>query len=119
MQLIIASRNLANAPCAQQILRSAHTVYLCVQNKQRLFHYTALTDWFLITETGRFYCAVRMEVINVIQVNFSLQSLKVPVNRANQFWDVNALAFTSKPASTTFRERVFGTRRVLRFTETC
>jgi len=33
-----------------QILRSAHTVYLCVlcgsQNKQRLFPYTALTGWF-------------------------------------------------------------------------
>ena len=33
------------------ILRSAHTVYLCVlcgsQNKQRLFPYTALTDWFI------------------------------------------------------------------------
>ena len=33
------------------ILRSAHTVYLCVlcgsQNKQRLFHCTALTGWFL------------------------------------------------------------------------
>jgi len=33
------------------ILRSAHTLYLCVlcgsQNKQRLFPYTALTDWFL------------------------------------------------------------------------
>jgi len=32
-------------------LRSAHTVYLCVlcgsENKQRLFPYTALTDWFL------------------------------------------------------------------------
>jgi hypothetical protein len=34
-----------------KIPRSAHTVYLCVlcgsQNKQRLFPYTALTDWFL------------------------------------------------------------------------
>jgi len=34
-----------------QILRSAHTVYLCVlcgsENKQRLFPYTALTDWFV------------------------------------------------------------------------
>jgi hypothetical protein len=34
-----------------KILRSAHTVYLCVlcgsENKQRLFHCTALTDWFL------------------------------------------------------------------------
>ena len=33
------------------ILRSAHTVYLCVlcgsESKQRLFPYTALTDWFL------------------------------------------------------------------------
>jgi len=33
------------------ILRSAHTVYLCVlcgsENRQRLFPYTALTDWFL------------------------------------------------------------------------
>jgi hypothetical protein len=34
-----------------QILRSAHTVYLYVfsgsQNKQRIFSYTALTDWFV------------------------------------------------------------------------
>ena len=34
-----------------KFLRSAHTVYLCVlcgsENKQRLFPYTALTDWFL------------------------------------------------------------------------
>jgi len=33
------------------ILRSAHTVYLCVlcgsENKQQLLPYTALTDWFL------------------------------------------------------------------------
>jgi hypothetical protein len=33
----------------QSVLRSAHTVYLCVlcgsENKQRLFPYTALTDW--------------------------------------------------------------------------
>ena len=33
------------------VLRSAHTVYLCVlcgsQNKQPLFPYTTLTDWFL------------------------------------------------------------------------
>jgi len=34
-----------------KILRSAHTVYLCVlcgsENKQRLFPYTALADWFV------------------------------------------------------------------------
>jgi len=32
------------------VLSSIHTVYLCVlcgsQNKQQLFPYTALTDWF-------------------------------------------------------------------------
>ena len=35
----------------QFCVRSAHTVYLCVlcgsENKQRLFPYTALTDWFV------------------------------------------------------------------------
>jgi hypothetical protein len=35
----------------QQFLRSAHTVWLRVlylsENKQRLFPYTALIDWFL------------------------------------------------------------------------
>ena len=46
------------------ILRSAHTVYLCVlcgsENKQRLFYCTALTDWLVfITETDCVYCAVR------------------------------------------------------------
>jgi len=34
-----------------EILDSAHTVYLCVlcgsQNKQQLFLFTALRDWFL------------------------------------------------------------------------
>jgi hypothetical protein len=39
------------------ILRFAHTVCLCVlcgsENKQQLFHYTTLTDWFVfMTETG-------------------------------------------------------------------
>jgi hypothetical protein len=35
----------------EDILRSAHTVCLCVlcgsENKQQLFPYTALTDWFV------------------------------------------------------------------------
>ena len=43
------------------ILRSAHTLYLCVlcgsQNKQRLFPYTTLTDWFV-------YSAVRTGYLN-------------------------------------------------------
>ena len=40
------------------ILRSAHTVYLCVlcgsENKQRLFPYTALTDWVFYARTQNF-----------------------------------------------------------------
>jgi len=38
-------------PSKPAIQRSAHTLYLCVlcgsENKQRLFPYTTLTDWFL------------------------------------------------------------------------
>ena len=46
------------------ILRSAHRVYICFlcgsENKQRLFHCTALTDWLVfMTETECVYCAVR------------------------------------------------------------
>ena len=51
---------------ARYVLRSAHSVYLCVlfgsENKQRLFHCTALTDWLVfITETECVYCAGRSE----------------------------------------------------------
>jgi len=42
---------LCTASLTFTIPRSAHTVYLCVlcgsQNKQPLFPYTALTDWFV------------------------------------------------------------------------
>jgi len=52
-----------------QILRSAHTVYLCIlcgsQNKQRLFPYTALTGWF-VSETETVYFAVRTGSVYVI-----------------------------------------------------
>ena len=47
---------------------------LCVlcgsENKQQLFHCTALTDWLVfITETECVYCAVRTGSLNIIQVN--------------------------------------------------
>jgi len=53
------------------ILRSAHIVYLCVlcgsENKQRLFHCTALTDWLVfITEMECVYCAVRTGCLYII-----------------------------------------------------
>jgi len=51
------------------ILRSAHTVYLCVlcgsENKQRLFPFTGSTDWFL-WPIRSVYCAVRTESLYVI-----------------------------------------------------
>jgi len=47
------------------------TVYLCAlcwyENKQRLFPYTTLTDWFFITETECVYCAVRTGSLSVIE----------------------------------------------------
>jgi hypothetical protein len=52
------------------ILRSAHTVYLCVlcgsENKQRLFPYTALTDWFLQLSV---FCAVRTGSLYIIPLD--------------------------------------------------
>jgi len=42
---------ICTASLTSAIPRSAHTVYLCVlcgsENKQPLFPYTTLTDWFL------------------------------------------------------------------------
>ena len=46
------------------------------QNKQRLFHSTALTDWFL-QPIRNVYCAVRAESLTIIQVYLTLQ-LTVP-----------------------------------------
>jgi hypothetical protein len=49
---------------------AVRTEYLCVlfgsENKQRLLPYTALTDWFFITETESAYCAVRTEYLCVL-----------------------------------------------------
>ena len=64
------------------ILRSVHTVCLCVlcgsENKQRLFPYTALTDWSVrITETERVYCAVRAECLYTMRVNFRISRIKI------------------------------------------
>jgi hypothetical protein len=49
-----------------------HSVFsvLCgSENKQRLFPYTALTDWFFTTETECVYCAVRALCLYTFQVN--------------------------------------------------
>ena len=62
------------------ILRSAHTVYLCVlcgsENKQRLFPYTALTGWYYNRDGVRLLCGTDwMFIQNVIL--FSFQPLMV------------------------------------------
>ena len=55
-------------------------MHLCAlyrsQNKQRLFPYTALSDWFLITEKECVYCAVRTGSLYIIHVNISPQTVK-------------------------------------------
>ena len=49
--LVVRVHSLTPPVYKGEILRSAYAVYLCVlcgsENKQRLFPYTALTDWFL------------------------------------------------------------------------
>ena len=56
------------------ILRSAHTVYLCVlcgsENKQRLFPYTALTDWFITDGVCLLSGTDSISVIQVLNVIF-------------------------------------------------
>jgi hypothetical protein len=42
------------------------------QNKQPLFPYTALTEWFYITQTECVYCAVRNKTLNIIEVKFNV-----------------------------------------------
>ena len=64
-----------------KILRSAHTVYLYVlygpPNKQRLFPYTALTDWFYNRDVVCVHCAVRTEFLNVAWINWGFPCLKL------------------------------------------
>ena len=58
------------------ILRSAHTLYLCVlcgsENKQRLFPYTALTGWFVRGLSKKFvqyvYKNVILQILGYINV---------------------------------------------------
>ena len=59
------------------ILRSAHTLYLCVlcgsENKQRLFPHTALTDWFLYLKRSVFTARYKLNgyyVYIYIMINF-------------------------------------------------
>jgi len=61
-----------------KILRPAHTVYLCVlcgsQNKQRLFPYTTLTDWFLQPRRRVFTALYELRLyVFIFHVNLSLE----------------------------------------------
>ena len=48
------------------LLRSAHTMYLCVlcgsENKQRIFHYTTLTVWFTYNGDGVFTARYGLDI---------------------------------------------------------
>jgi len=59
----------------KQILRSAHTVYLCLLriSEQTAFISLYSINWQVyITETECVYCAVRIESLTIIQVCRSL-----------------------------------------------
>jgi hypothetical protein len=60
------------------VFTARYGLYLCVlcgsENKQRLFPYTALTDWFFITERKCVYCAVRTVFMCFVWI-FSVQEL--------------------------------------------
>jgi hypothetical protein len=82
--------------------RSAHTVCLCVlcgsQNKQRLFPYTALTDYFL-TETECVYCAVRTGSLNATFCPHSVFMCFVSISEQTaiiSLYSINWLVFTTE-----------------------
>jgi hypothetical protein len=59
------------------------TLRVCVlygsQNKQRLLPYTALGDWFCITDVDSVYCAVRTELLYKTETSM-LQRVKLDHN---------------------------------------
>ena len=70
------------------ILRSAHTVYLCVlcgsENKQQLFPYNALIDWFLQPRRS-VYCTVRPESYAKYSVLHTDQCLQTLQSRKDRY----------------------------------
>jgi hypothetical protein len=49
---------------AQKILLGAHIAFMCfvrISEQRASLSYTALTDWFCVTEVQSVYCAVRTE----------------------------------------------------------
>jgi hypothetical protein len=80
--------------CVYCAVRSAHTVYLCVlcgsENKQWVFHCTALTDWFLLQSRGVFTAryelnvSIQFRLISVFKVlNKLIKNYSLAVKR---FW---------------------------------
>jgi hypothetical protein len=64
---------------SSKILRSAHTVYLCVlygSQKRKIISLHSINWPVFITETECVYCAVRTEYLNTIQINFILQDFE-------------------------------------------
>jgi len=71
------------------------TLYLCgSENKERLFHCTALTGGFFITETECVYCAVRAEIISTVQVHLGFQGYYSFIPDFLCFWTSRTLEWT-------------------------
>ena len=64
-------------------------MYLCVlcgsENKQRLFPYTALTDWFFITERECVSYAVRAQYLNTTHFNLRLSDCSIAPLASRRF----------------------------------
>lgn len=59
------------------ILPTSFVCFLESQNKERLFRYKTLTNWFSVTQKEDVYCAMRSESLNVIQVIFIFKILNL------------------------------------------
>jgi hypothetical protein len=55
------------------VLTMRLSVLYVSQNKQRLFPYTTLTDWFGITDVESVYCVVRTE--SLYKTHFAFKGL--------------------------------------------
>ena len=59
------------------ILPTSFVCFLESQNKERLFRYKTLTNWFSVTQKEDVYCSMRSESLNVIQVIFIFKILNL------------------------------------------
>jgi len=80
------------------ILRSAHTVYLCVlcgsQNKQRLFSLCSINWLVSTTEVECVYCAVQTGSLCIIRITLYFQKVKICFIPTPIYVQVSAVVFS-------------------------